>query len=672
MCVERSRRFWYLCLVTLCSSGLAYSRDLIHLNHETYPKFGQEDIIGQRGRGILSVPARKVLADDGAPDCGDNVSLDIIHMNDLHAHYTPATLSIGDCPEGSEDVCFGGMARIQTAVDTLLSEANNAGQDSLVLHAGDQFTGTIWDNIYTKENIQIAPQFLNQLNLAAFTLGNHEFDYTSQVLASFIGNLSMPVLACNVDFSNEPLLDGLTENYTIVELPRSGLKVGIVGLVDFYTNITSSPSPTITFLQPADVIADCVQEAKDAGADIVIGLTHIGYEEDMKLAALEEAGGLDIIIGGHTHTFLSNATEPPLVLVDPPTNETAKIEGPYPTFVMNPNGKNIPITQAFWAGRYLGNLNVTVSANGCGVTSLLPQSGPYLLGGKNSTNPVEPNATVAEELDALSGPIKAARNRIVGTTSVLLDGTRENVRNMETNLGGIIADSYTWYLGNTSSVGETYKGVPWVGMSFGGAIRASIDVGNITAEDCDSVLPFDDYVYVQLLNGTVLYAALNNGVSGWTGTEDASGRFPQISKELEFSFNPDPSVPQYSRVVNSNLRDPATGEYKPLESYDQVILITNEFAVTGGDNYTMLATAPVISQIPVADNLILCQYFGLVSPVNENTVETNRIVNCAIDSDDTLCSTTSPSEPVSEQSSAVTRRAISLTVFIVSIVFLFS
>ncbi|KAI8111919.1 hypothetical protein M9435_004416 [Picochlorum sp. BPE23] len=461
MCVERSRRFWYLCLVALCSSGLAYSRDLIHLNHETYPKSRQEDIIGQHGRGILSVAARKVLADNGAADCGDNVSLDIIHMNDLHAHYTPATLSIGDCPEGSEDVCFGGMARIQTAVDTLLSEANNAGQDSLVLHAGDQFTGTIWDNIYTKENIQIAPQFFES-------------------------------------------------------------------------------------------------------------------------------------------------------------------------------------------------------------------SGPYLLGGKNSTNPVEPNATVVEELDALSGPIKAARNRVVGTTSVLLDGTRENVRNMETNLGGIIADSYTWYLGNTSSVGETYKGVPWVGMSFGGAIRANIDVGNITAEDCDSVLPFDDYVYVQLLNGTVLYAALNNGVSGWTGTEVASGRFPQISKELEFSFNPDPSVPQYSRVVNSNLRDQATGEYKPLESYDRVILITNEFAATGGDNYTMLATAPVISQIPVADNLILCQYFGLVSPVNENTVETNRIVNCAIDSDDTLCSTTSPSEPVSEQSFAVTRRTISLTVFIVSTVFLFS
>lgn len=659
--VDRSRRLWCFCLVALFSLRSGYSLDLVHLNQDKYPRIKQEDV---------GESHRKILAEDGTSDCGEDVPLDIIHMNDLHAHYTPATLSIGDCPKGSEDVCFGGMARIQTAVDTFLSEADKADQDALVLHAGDQFTGTIWDSIYTKNNIQIAPQFLNELNLAAFTLGNHEFDYTSEVLASFIGNLSMPVLACNVDFSNEPLLDGLTENYTIVELPRSGLKVGIVGLVDFYSNVSSSPSPNITFLQPADVIDGCVQQAKDAGADIVIALTHIGYEEDMKLAALEEAGGLDIIIGGHTHTFLSNATEPPLVLVDPPTNETAIIEGPYPTFIINPNGKNIPITQAFWAGRYLGNLNVTVSANGCGVTSLLPQSGPYLLGGKNSTNPVKSNATVLEQIASLSGPVEAANNRIVGTTSVLLDGTRENVRNMETNLGAIIADSYNWYLNTTSSVGETYKGVPWVGMSFGGAIRASIDIGNISAGQCNSVLPFDDYVYVQLLNGTVLYEALNNGVSGWTGTEDASGRFPQISKELEFSFNPDPSVPQYSRVVNANLMDPVTGEYKPLETYDQIILITNEFAATGGDNYTMLATAPVISQIPVADNIILCQYFEVITPVNENTVDTNRIINCAADSEDTLCSTENLSEPVSEQSLAVTR-GISLSLVLLSIVFTF-
>lgn len=659
--VDRSLRLWCFCLVALFSLRSVYSRDLIHLNQDKYPRIKQEDV---------GESHRKILAEDRTSDCGEDVPLDIIHMNDLHAHYTPATLSIGDCPKGSEDLCFGGMARIQTAVDTFLSEADKADQDALVLHAGDQFTGTIWDSIYTKNNIQIAPQFLNELNLAAFTLGNHEFDYTSEVLASFIGNLSMPVLACNVDFSNEPLLDGLTENYTIVELPRSGLKVGIVGLVDFYSNVSSSPSPNITFLQPADVIAGCVQEAKDAGADIVIALTHIGYEEDMKLAALEEAGGLDIIIGGHTHTFLSNATEPPLVLVDPPTNETAMIEGPYPTFIMNPNGKNIPITQAFWAGRYLGNLNVTVSANGCGVTSLLPQSGPYLLGGKNSTNPVKSNATVLEQIASLSGPVEDANNRIVGTTSVLLDGTRENVRNMETNLGAIIADSYNWYLNTTSSVGETYKGVPWVGMSFGGAIRASIDIGNISAGQCNSVLPFDDYVYVQLLNGTVLYEALNNGVSGWTGTEDASGRFPQISKELEFSFNPDPSVPQYSRVVNANLMDPVTGEYKPLETYDKIILITNEFAATGGDNYTMLATAPVISQIPVADNIILCQYFEVITPVNENAVDTNRIINCAADSEDTLCSTKDLSEPVSEQSFALTR-GISLSLVLLSIVFTF-
>jgi len=89
----------------------------------------------------------------------------------------------------------------------------------------------------------------------------------------------------------------------------------------------------------------------------------------------------------------------------------------------------------------------------CGVTSLWTESGPNLLGVKNFANPVGENTTVLEDTFSLSGPIEAANNRIVGTTSVVLDGATENVRNMETNLEAIIADSYIRHL-NTSSMGK--------------------------------------------------------------------------------------------------------------------------------------------------------------------------------------------------------------------------
>jgi len=117
----------------------------------------------------------------------------------------------------------------------------------------------------------------------------------------------------------------------------------------------------------------------------------------------------------------------------------------------------------------------------------------------------------------------------------------------------------------------------WNGIWCG--ISASIDAGNISAGQCSSVLPFNDYVYILMLNGT-LYEALNNGVSVWTGNEDASGIFPEISEEFEFSFNPEPDVPQNSMVVNANLVDPVTGECKPSETHDQITLKNNEFVAT--------------------------------------------------------------------------------------------
>lgn len=250
----------------------------------------------------------------------------------------------------------------------------------------------------------------------------------------FIRNVSgaFPVLSCNLDVSREPALQGLVQRYALVELPLSGLTAGIVGLTSVETPETSNPGDTVAFLPYDDVLPACVAEARAAGANFIVALTHIGFDADQALAASAAAADVDLIVGawaasaslrmsrpaqpavdalcrtgcdgkphmpqlrlppapspppagGHTHTFLHTGPAPPLLL-SPPTNETTVAEGPYPTLVANPaSGKDIPIVQALYGSRYLGMLNTTW-ANG----SLVAAAGaPLLLGGKNSTNPVE-------------------------------------------------------------------------------------------------------------------------------------------------------------------------------------------------------------------------------------------------------------------------------------------
>ena len=131
--------------------------------------------------------------------------------------------------------------------------------------------------------------------------GNHEFDYGPNTLASFLGNLTVPVTSCNVDVSKVPALAGKLQRFVMQNLTRSGAKVAIIGFTTMETPVTSSPGPLITFNDPATVVASCVADAKAAGANLIIGLSHLGYDADRALAALPAARGLDLIVGGHSH-----------------------------------------------------------------------------------------------------------------------------------------------------------------------------------------------------------------------------------------------------------------------------------------------------------------------------------------------------------------------------------
>ena len=148
-------------------------------------------------------------------------SLTILHTNDFHARFEPISKYDGPC--SSEDnaagECFGGTARLVTAVTEARARSNN----SVLLDGGDQFQGTLF---YTYYKGAMAAEFMNQLGYDGMTVGNHEFDDGPEVLAGFMSAVDFPILMSNADVSGEPLLADTLMKSTVIE--RGGEKIGLI------------------------------------------------------------------------------------------------------------------------------------------------------------------------------------------------------------------------------------------------------------------------------------------------------------------------------------------------------------------------------------------------------------------------------------------------------------
>lgn len=217
--------------------------------------------------------------------CCNNKKLTILHTNDTHSHIEP------------EKNGNGGILNRALLIEHI---ADSVGRDNmLLLDCGDFSQGSLYYNVY-KGGLEI--EAMNAMNYDAATIGNHEFDFGLENLAQLIKKAEFPFVCSNYDFSGTPC-EGLVKPYIIIE--RAEMKIGLFGLSPELDGLVLKDNYNgVKFRSPTDAAKECVNTLQNAGCELIICLSHLGWQipnkyNDEQLAA--ETSGIDIILGGHSH-----------------------------------------------------------------------------------------------------------------------------------------------------------------------------------------------------------------------------------------------------------------------------------------------------------------------------------------------------------------------------------
>ncbi|KAL5019670.1 hypothetical protein ScPMuIL_002562 [Solemya velum] len=416
----------------------------------------------------------------------------------------------------AKGLCFGGIARRMAKI----KEIRNKFPNHLLLDAGDQYQGSLW---FIEYKGLAASYFMNLLGYDAMTLGNHEFDKGVDTLVPFFDNITFPVVTSNIDVTNEPRLQDRFNKSVVVEV--GGERIGIVGYTTKTTPSISSPGPGVRFQDEIQSVRTEVQKLQAEGISIIIVLGHGGYKLDKKMA--HDVEGIDVIVGGHSHTFLYTG--------DPPSIE--KPDGEYPTIIEQAN-------------------NTTV-----------------------------PDPDIIEELKDWKRPLQSLKQKVVGKTAVHLEGTNKECRLQECNLGNLVADSIVSYFAERNSAEDVWTEAS-VSLVNSGGIRAPIEKGNVTMEDVLTVMPFGNYIDVITIRGNVLMEVLSHSIES-RDTLQPDGAFLQFSG---IRVRYDTARQSGERVVDVSVRcqNCLVPRYEPIDRKALYKIAVSDFVISGGDGYDML------------------------------------------------------------------------------------
>ncbi|KAF2638719.1 5`-nucleotidase protein-like protein [Massarina eburnea CBS 473.64] len=493
-------------------------------------------------------------------DAQGHYNISFFHVNDVHSHLDEYSSSGTDCTR-PERGCFGGYARIKTVIDQQRAKY----EDSLWLNVGDEFQGTLFYTYYGGEKIA---ETLNQLGFDAMTLGNHEFDGGDDKLGDFLANLTnIPIVSANIHSTN-PKLNKTIKPYHI--FPDKGL--AIIGVTTDTTPGISKPGAETTFSDAIEAVQNAIDEIK-ATTNItrIAAITHIGYDKDQKLAAA--VSGLQLIMGGHSHTLLG---------------DTEGAEGAYPTIVTNLDGDEVFIVTAYRWGEYIGYIDVTYDTNG---KILAYHGAPTHL-----TNTTSQDPHLQTQIKEWKKPFEAFAAEVLGSTNVVLD--QSTCQQKECLLGNFMADAMYEYRKTAS------ENISFALINAGG-VRATIDEGNITRGEVLTSFPFGNAIVELSLEGAALWDVLEGIVSKVNvanGKEVTS--FLQVSKGITIRYNP--NNPSGKRLVAVTIGDVA------LDRERVYVFVTLDFLATGGDNFLVPTKDFVVLD---TQDEVLTWYIKRVSPV---------------------------------------------------------
>ncbi|XP_031627629.1 protein 5NUC-like [Contarinia nasturtii] len=462
------------------------------------------------------------------------LDLTILHSNDMHSKFAAW--------DG-----FGGFARTSHVIKEHRRAAKNGGPPVLYLNAGDVYTGSRWFNLFKDE---VVTDFMNALKPDAMCLGNHEFDFGLDPLVPFLEHANFSIVFTNLKNKADHPLRKHTIPSVVFKIKK--FKIGVIG---YLTPSTARwvPNCAVDFRPEVEAINEEANKLRKKGVKTIIGLSHSGFVDDLKIA--ESCPLLDLVIGGHTHTFLYTGQQP--------DKEVAA--SPYPTIVKQKTGKQVPIVQAYMSAKYLGKLEIRISKNG---NITMWNGNPILMDAKIPQDPAFLALENKYRKKEANGPKPIAESK--------LDFCSYRCVFWECGIGNMMTDAFI-KAAKTKLNDASFASS--VALITSRNIRGRLSSGYLDIADLSGLVKFPSELVIVKISGEQLMAALEHSVGKYPGN------FLQMSG-LRVVF--DVASEQGSRVVSAEVRN-SNSTYDKLDLKTEYNVIITKHLFEKGNGYTMFS-----------------------------------------------------------------------------------